>query len=61
MCWDCRLKHAAELLSGTDRSVLAVAFESGFEDLVAFPPLFQGDAWVLAAGISRAAPSPFTQ
>ncbi|MGH7980286.1 MAG: beta-N-acetylglucosaminidase domain-containing protein, partial [Limisphaerales bacterium] len=31
-----RLKHAAKLLAETDRSVITVAFESGFEDLSHF-------------------------
>ena len=36
-----RLKHAAELLSETDRSVSAVAFESGFDDLSNFHHCFK--------------------
>ena len=36
-----RLKHAAELLAGTDRSVSAVAFECGFEDLSNFHHTFK--------------------
>jgi AraC-like DNA-binding protein len=36
-----RLKHAAELLSETDNSVSAVAFESGFEDLSNFHHCFK--------------------
>ncbi|MCO5052838.1 MAG: beta-N-acetylglucosaminidase domain-containing protein [Verrucomicrobiae bacterium] len=36
-----RLKHAASLLTDTDRSVSAVAFESGFEDLSHFHHLFK--------------------
>jgi AraC-like DNA-binding protein len=36
-----RLRHAAELLTETDRSVLAVAFESGFEDLSHFHHCFK--------------------
>ncbi len=36
-----RLKHAASLLADTDRSVSAVAFESGFEDLSNFHHLFK--------------------
>jgi AraC-like DNA-binding protein len=36
-----RLKHAAELLSETDRSVSAVAFEAGFEDLSNFHHCFK--------------------
>ena len=36
-----RLKHATELLTETDRSVLAVAFESGFEDLSHFHHCFK--------------------
>ncbi len=36
-----RLKHAAELLTETDRSVLAVAFESGFDDLSHFHHCFK--------------------
>ncbi len=36
-----RLKHAAELLAGTDRSVSAVAFECGFDDLSNFHHSFK--------------------
>lgn len=36
-----RLKHAAELLAGTDRSVCAVAFECGFDDLSNFHHSFK--------------------
>lgn len=36
-----RLKHSAGLLTGTDRSVSAVAFESGFEDLSNFHHIFK--------------------
>jgi AraC-like DNA-binding protein len=36
-----RLKHAASLLTDTDRSVSAVAFESGFEDLSNFHHIFK--------------------
>lgn len=36
-----RLKHAAALLIDTDRSVSAVAFESGFEDLSNFHHIFK--------------------
>lgn len=36
-----RLKHAQSLLTDTDRSVSAVAFESGFEDLSNFHHLFK--------------------
>jgi AraC family L-rhamnose operon regulatory protein RhaS len=36
-----RLNHAAELLSETDRSVVAVAFESGFDDLSYFNHSFK--------------------
>ena len=36
-----RLKHAAKLLSETDRSVSAVAFESGFDDLSNFHHCFK--------------------
>jgi AraC-like DNA-binding protein len=36
-----RLKHAAELLAGTDRSVSAVAFECGFDDLSNFHHCFK--------------------
>ncbi len=36
-----RMKHAATLLAETDRSVSAVAFESGFEDLSNFHHLFK--------------------
>ncbi len=46
--WRCyvlglRLKHAADLLSGTDRSVLAVAFESGFDDASHFHHCFKSE------------------
>jgi AraC-like DNA-binding protein len=36
-----RLNHAAELLAETDRSVVAVAFESGFDDLSYFNHCFK--------------------
>jgi AraC-like DNA-binding protein len=36
-----RLEHAKRLLRSTDRSVLAVAFEAGFEDLSSFYRAFQ--------------------
>lgn len=36
-----RLKHSASLLTDTDRSVSAVAFESGFEDLSNFHHIFK--------------------
>ena len=38
-----RLKHAAALLSDTDRSVSAVAFEAGFEDLSNFHHIFKSE------------------
>jgi len=36
-----RLRHAAELLASTDRTVIAVAFESGFNDLSRFHHVFK--------------------
>jgi AraC family L-rhamnose operon regulatory protein RhaS len=40
-----RLNHAAGLLADTDRSVVAVAFESGFDDLSGFNHSFKACRW----------------
>ena len=36
-----RVRHAADLLRSTDKSVVSIAFESGFEDLSSFYRAFQ--------------------
>jgi AraC-like DNA-binding protein/mannose-6-phosphate isomerase-like protein (cupin superfamily) len=38
---DLRLAHAQRLLSSTDRTVLSIAFESGFDDLAHFHRVFK--------------------